>query len=491
MTQIIKTNNTKTPVGLECRFAVHVNPPERGEPDMHLVKEILHFEDGTTKPNVKLVWDYKRSFWVNNKGTRNYTQKKEWTDKKNLIEYKCTQSNLVESIAKALETPWFKGNLRKISSSPFLYGSDILSTALIKGSYKNRFPKLQTKYSVAVFDTETDVVNGTEEIIMASITFKNTCYTAVVKSFVEGISNIQNRVSDMMDKYLGEYVEKRKLTSTLILVDTPVDAIRACINVAHELKPDFLAIWNVDFDITKVIQACEKERVNPASIFSDPIVPKEYQYFNYIRGPKQKVTASGLVTPIKPAAQWHTLECPSSFYVIDAMCVYKQNRTGAPEEQSYSLDSILNLKLGIRKLKFKLPDVEGVEGLKWHQIMQSKYKLEYIIYNRFDCISMEELDEATLDLALNFPMFSGNSDFSRYSSQPKRTADRLHYVCLKKDKVMGSTGEDKGDEGNTEKVVGLDGWIITLPAEMVADNGLQCIEEFPDMKTNIRAHVAD
>ena len=37
----------------------------------------------------------------------------------------------------------------------------------------------------------------------------------------------------------------------------------------------------------------------------------------------------------------------------------------------------------------------------------------------------------------------------------------------------------------------LTGWVITLPAHLVADNGLKCIEENPELRTNIRGHVGD
>jgi hypothetical protein len=39
--------------------------------------------------------------------------------------------------------------------------------------------------------------------------------------------------------------------------------------------------------------------------------------------------------------------------------------------------------------------------------------------------------------------------------------------------------------------LGLENWIVTLPAHLVADNGLQLIEEYPTLRTNIRVHVAD
>lgn len=477
-----------TEVGKECRFAVYVPPPDPDLPDLHLIKENISFSDGTTKPNVRVIANFQRQFFVTNKGAQNHKSKKEYEDRDKVIEFKTSQSKLGQNIAKALGMPGFKGDIRKLGESPFLYGSDILSTAIIKKTYQDKYPEINTKYSLAIYDVESDVINGTEEIIMATFSFKEVVYTVVQRSFLNGISNAESRVEAAMEKYLGEYVLARNIKSEMIIVDTEIEVVRLTMAKAHECKPDFLGFWNIDFDITKIINACEKAKVNPASIFSDPVIPQDYQYFKYKQGPKKKVTASGLVTPIKPAAQWHTVFTPASFYCIDAMCVYKQVRVGKPEEQSYSLDNILNKELGIRKLKFK--EADHVERLKWHQLMQTSYKIEYIIYNRFDCISIEILDEKTNDLSVTMPLFAGCSDFTSFNSQPRRACDTLHFYYQTKGKVFGSTGSDMAEECD-EDTMSLKGIIVALPASLVADNGLCILEEYPNHHTNIRAHQAD
>lgn len=48
------SNNDKI-VAKECRFAVHMPTKRSDIPDFHLVKEILHFEDGSTKPSVRFI----------------------------------------------------------------------------------------------------------------------------------------------------------------------------------------------------------------------------------------------------------------------------------------------------------------------------------------------------------------------------------------------------------------------------------------------------
>lgn len=494
----------------ECRFAVYVDPPSYDKPDMHLLKLVKHGPDGELTPEVKLVYDYNRPFWVAKKGQRNYKQHKEWDDVDNLLINKSPQSKLVTNIAKSLGMPWFKGNFKKLAESPYIYGAEILSTALIKEAYATRFPDLQTPYTVAVADVETDVVHGTGDILMMSITFKKRVLIAVTKEYLTGIVNVEEKFRAKMREYLGDLIDAREIVFDIVIVANQLEVVRTIINEAHRLKPDFLSFWNMDFDIGKIMIACEKFGVNPANIFSDPSVPKEYRYFRYKQGPSKKVTASGLVTPIKPAARWHTVFTPASFYVIDSMCAYKHVRTGRQEKSSYSLDNILKEEKIGGKLKFE--EANHLSGLKWHELMQSDYKIEYMVYNVYDCIAIELLDEKTKDLAFTLPLFSGHSDFENFKSQPRRAADNLHFYCLSKGKVIGVTApkfkesnkpldddiddepSDDDDDENEDidsKTLSLKGWIVTLPAHLIMDNGLKCIEEFPDMATNFHTFVGD
>jgi hypothetical protein len=498
------TTPTAKPLGYECRFAVYC-PPPRGEGiyhDYHLVKEVVHHSDGTKTPNVRMWKDFKRPYAVTKKGLQNHKEKKEWEYLSNVQMYESTQSQLLWSAARALGNANFRGSLRELATSPYLYGSDILSTAVIKRKYQDQFPHLITPYSVATFDIETDVIKGTDEIIMATVSFGSKVFTAVQKSTLEGQSNAIPRLHALMEKYMGamertkedgtveivNVIKKRGIEWEVIIVDNEVDIIRECFKRAHEWKPDFMAIWNIDFDMPKMVNTLLKNNVEPKDIFSDPKVPENFRHFYYKQGQKQKVTASGLVTPIKPPAQWHTVFCPASFYFVDAMCVYRHVRTGAGEEPSYALDAILKKHHLGGKLKFE--EAEGLSKIDWHIYMQRNHILEYVIYNVFDCVSMEELDEVTNDMRLTMPLFSGCSDFEKFNSQPRRTADNLHYFCLERGRVIGSTGKDMTTPDD-KLTIGLDGWITTLPAHLVVDNGLLMIEENPFMRTNIRAHVGD
>lgn len=480
--------------GYECRFAVSCPPARPGGDDLHVVKEVIHYTDGTTSTNLRKLMNYQRPFWIAKKGCRNYEDKKEWEDKSKLIEFKSTQSNLVTSVARAMDEMYKLKNgrtsLRELCRSPYIYGADILSTAIIKKSYKDQFKDLITYYTVAPFDLEFDVVDGTEQITMATLSFKERVVTVIQKSFFAGFVNIEEQLQAKLQEYLGPYVAKRNIKWEIILVDKEHEIITKIFERAHQWQPDFVAIWNIEYDMGKMLTALERAGIDPATVFSDPSVPREFQFFKYKKGSAQKVTASGKVTPVKPEMRWHTIYTPASFYFIDAMCAYRQIRMGQQEEQSYSLDSILDLKLGIRKLTFK--EADGLNKIDWHKFMQRNHKFEYVIYNVFDCVSMEELDEETLDLAVSLPMFSKSSDFMYFKSQPRRSVDDLHWFCLIQDppRVVGTTSDQMTDDFD-EETVSLKDWIVTLPAHMVMDNGLQCIEENPHLRTNIRTFVGD
>jgi hypothetical protein len=489
-------------LGYECRFAVYCPPPQGENTDMHTVKEIVHLKDGRRIPHLRMLRNYKRPFWVTKKGLRTHNDKKEWEKIDRVLKHETTQTNLVQSVSRALGEPWFRGDQRMLGRSPYVYGTDILSTAVIKRSYQDRYPELNTPYSVAPFDVETDVVRGTNQIIMATLSFKNRVFTAIQRSFLEGQADVIPRLQEKLRKYLGameiqkkdgsievvDFLKKRQIEWEPVIVDSEIDVVKAVFQKAHEWQPDFVAVWNIDFDMSKVLKACERANADPAQIFSDPRVPPEYRYFRYKRGSKQKVTASGKQTPKRPEEQWHTVYCPASFYFVDAMCAYNFVRAGSAKETAYSLDFMLQKHLGARKLKFS--EADGLSSIDYHVFMQDRFPLEYVIYNVFDCVSMEELDEKTNDLNTSMPLLSGCSDFENFKSQPRRLADSLHYFALSHELVMGCTSDEMSGAFDKE-TISIDGWIVTLPAHLVLDNGLRCILENQFQATNIRAHVAD
>lgn len=282
--------------------------------------------------------------------------------------------------------------------------------------------------------------------------------------------------------------ERSKLTINTKLVSTPAQVTQYVFEAAHKTKPDFISFWNINFDLPKMIASLEKAGVDPKHVFCDPAVPEKYKRFNYRPGQAIKQKAGGKSSSKHFTELWHVVDAPASFYLIDAMCVFKQVRVTEGMRNSYSLDNILKDELDLGKLKFT--ESEGMMGLELHIYMQTNHKLEYLIYNIFDCMSIEILDDKTKDMALTVPTLCQHSDYARFPSTPRRLCDDMHFYLKSQKKVISTTSDDMAEKQDSH-VIGSDNWIVTLPSHLVADNGLQLLKEAPHVRSMLRAHVAD
>lgn len=530
------TESVTTVVARECRHVVHVPTKSQEIPDVHIIKEVLHLSDGTIKPNIRIVKNFKRPFWITRPAYRNHEQPKEWEELSKLMAYECTQSELRFKLARALGKTSAYETVKKLSESPYVYGTEISAAAIIKKQYMDRYPDHVTPSSIATFDIETDVVEGTRRILMATTVYDDFVHTVVCADFVRRVPNYIERVKEclkrMLDASQFEIINKALKLKTpdgkdrlislddfvfhIQVIEGQLPLLKACFNELHNRQPDFLAIWNIDYDIQEVLRVIAEHNGDPRDILCDPRIPREFQICNYVQGNKKQVTASGKVKPKNPALQWHTLELSASFYVIDAMCSYRHIRLGSAEEPSYGLDALLTKHL--KRGKLSHPPADKYVHLKWHQVMQSLYPVEYTVYNQYDSLGMKFLDMKTKDLAYRLPGFSGFSEYRDFKSQPKRIADALHFFLLDMGLVIGTAppseypddvddaiGDDEENDMEEEedeedamqrqldkacKTLGLDGWIVTLPAHNQV-LGLQIIKEDPTIRTGIRGFVYD
>lgn len=511
----------KEVVARECRFSVHVPKKTPEDDDWHMVKENVHYSDGTIEPRIRLIKNFERPMWVTKPAFRNHKEKKEFEKMDRLMRKSVTQSDLRNAVAKAVGMDWSRGGLRELSANPFIYGTDISSTCIIKQTqYRAKWPKAVTAFSVCTFDTETSMVDEHGTIIMASAAYKDKVVFCVRKDMVEKYSDPKARFETACRKYLEPYfnVEPGKplpFTVEWLIGDDEVDTVRKVFNRIHEWRPDFVAIWNIDFDITKVLEACKRADINPEDILCDPSVPPQIRRCHYKRGLQRKVTAAGKSQPINPASQWHSLFLTASFYVIDAMCVYRLLRLSKQELSEYNLDYVL--KANNLKGKLNFTEADGYEKDSWHTFMQTNFIFEYMVYNIIDSYAMLMLDKKTKDLSNTLPDFAASTDFWDFNSQPKRLRDAMFWYGLAKhNRVIGTVAprpkekevavyvpqsgdgedfidedEEGGGEGDEEMtVLSRKGWVLTLPAHLNV-LGLKLLKNQPHWHTLFRAFTYD
>lgn len=492
----------------ETRFAWHL-PKTDYRDDYHYIKELVTYNDGTTEPRTFFVKDYQRKIWVTASAYRNYRDKREFEDNDKLISRLTTESDLPRTTAGLLDKIHLANNVNAIKAEPYVYGYDIPSTSFIKYTSLRKNDFVQSAYSVAVLDIETDP--RTDLPIMITITYKGKAHCSVIKSFLNKVNDPYRKVKEAIGNYLPKY---KDIDYTLDICDDIVDGLKTTFKVANEWAPDFLAVWNVDFDMSKILNVLKIRNVNPIDVICDQSVPRNLRVCKYKRGMTKKVTASGVVKPVNPSLQWHTLICTSKFYVIDAMCVYRQLRMAKAEEPSYSLDAILNKELGSRKLTFEQAD--KYQGLEWHLYMQANYPVEYIVYNLYDCLGIEELDAKTKDLSNSLPSFAGITEFMKFNSQARKLTDAMFLFGIEKGRVIGTasppnnedideelTGVGEDDEEDDEeepgekldpskfKTLPLKGWIQLLPQNRLIPNGLKCLSDYPEVNTAFRGITCD
>lgn len=488
-------------VGLECKHAVYTkaNPRDRGDvpDDLIFIKEIVHLKDGRHIPRTRRLVNYERPFWITKPGFQTHKEKREWEDIDKVDRFTTTQAGLERAIKRALDIKAPVFGLKRLARSPYLYGADITPTAIIKRQYMDKWPKCRSSNSVAVLDLETDVVHGTDDPIYGSITFKDKAIMAVSETYLSQCpgwskdpKDFAVEMTDYFYKRLPDTVKERNMTLEVQVVPTALDIVKTIMLKAHEWMPDFLAIWNINFDIPRILDTIEKYGGDAGDIFSDPSVPPQFRKIWWKEGPAKKVTANGREEALHWVDRWHTLFCPASFYVVDQAAVFRKLRVANGRESSYALDAILKKYTDVKKLKNEKADT--MSGIEWHIYMQKEEPLEYGAYNLVDCIACEILDEQPKigDLRMSISMQAEHSDYDKFPSQPRRTVDDLHFFCLGMNKVIGTTPDNLKTEFD-EMTVSIRNWISTLPAHLVAGKGLPCIEESSQIDSLLYPAVYD
>lgn len=477
----------RTIVSKECKFVLHAPPIKDDTLDLHYVKEILTYNDGTTEPNFRVIQDFQRPFWITKEHYRRHKDKKESEDINKLNKYTTTQQRLHIDIAARLGSRYIGAkSMRDVSNSPYVYGTDVDSRAIIKSLYQKQYPNATTPNSIAVLDIEVDTES--DEMIVISIATSTNVYVGILRSFISNYANPEEQLSYLYNKYIPKTDLSTKIQPTFKVFNTEIDMLKYILSTLHTIQPDFVAIWNIDYDIPYLLKVCSKYKVDPKDIFSDPRVPTKYRYFNYKQGSKTKTTDSGVHKPIDPHEQWHVVHTPCSWYWIDAMCTYYYVRVGSKKiAGGYSLNNVLEKELGtdLKKLKFTDTEEDTYMGIDWHRHMVSNKPLEYVIYNVWDTISILHLDQKTKDLSIVINVLSGYSSYDIFNSGPKKIVDALHFFYLENNRVLAT----KGNFDNEPENLGLSDWIMILNADYVPESTLDVIEE--GVNHNIRGAVMD
>lgn len=495
-------SSQKKVVKREVRFAVHI-PKTEFTDDYHYVKELVTYEDGSTRPVTRMIRDYLRPVYVTKPEARNHIEKKEYEELDNLVCQMATDSDMYQVAANMLGTPYL-GNRRNIlNQSPYLYGTDIPASSLIKLESLRRNNFEQSPYTVAMFDVETNPKN--DELRVASIVREvNGIYeihAVVDENWVKEIKDVKAHI---MKDFERSYPNESKVSKvTINLHNHQLDMIRDIFVVANKWAPDFLGIWNMDFDLNKIIlKILKRYNASPLDYICDQRVPRELRRFEYVEAPDVFVTAGGVHVSKQPADKWHKCYSTTTFHFIDTMCTFRSLRLHKPREYSYALDFILRKYNNTHKLEIE--EAKKFSGLKWHLWMQEYRKVTYISYNFGDNIEPLKLDKKTKDLEISLPIFAEATDFNDFGSSNKKAYCSLYEFCLNKGVMLGvgadmssvyrKYAEDPNNpnaETYKHNIFTTRDWIQTLPQDNVLPVGLKPFIDFREVITNARGSTSD
>jgi hypothetical protein len=473
----------------EAKVITHLSKREVGE-DVHIVKEVMYDpKTNQYEDDIKIIKNFKRPFWVTKPIYRNYTEKKESESMDKVDMFMSTESDLVKNIAPRLGDRYVGvKDLNLIKSSPYIYGIDVDSRTYLKKWYLKKSNETMSPYRLGTFDIEVDIRTPDEKIILLSLSTYTDVYLYVLKDLVKNVGNPITRIKDYYDKYIPDIDLKKQVKLHIEICDTELDIIKKAFRQANYANIDFLAAWNIKYDIGKILETLQKYNVRPEDVFHYDKIPEKYKFFKFKPDRDKFVTESGKVKPRNPEEQWHTIKSTTNYYFIDAMSAHRYVRVGGKSiPGGYKLDNILKheFKGKFAKLKFDTGSVN--EGAEWHKYMVTYKPIEYIIYNIWDTMSMLLLDQKTKDLAISVPLLSGVSHFDIFNSGPKKIIDAFNFFLLQNKLVLGV----RPNNVENDKLLGLDGWIVTLPSYMLADNGIMIVSENPYLRTNIRMFVYD
>jgi len=509
-----------TETKLEWRKVQHLYK-SYNRPDTLLVSTV---NPDTGDKKIEVIENYQRPFWVTKPPYQNHKHKKSLEKLSKVSLKKCTQSDLSNRAVKSLPFPYNTYDFYRAKDCPYIYGLDQHVEFIAKYEHMGRVCK-PGRYDYAALDIETDILNVHDGApIIMSVSTDGKIHQSVLKDFV---ADIPDAVEKIKAGFYEKYPDLKDIELVVELVDE-VGVLTNPIKTLHKWKPDIVGIWNINYDMPKILEYMKRNGVKPEDVFSDPALPKELRHFDYVEGPDKFVmVGDGYGKPkvknLGPHQRWHKCVTTAYFDFMDSMCVFSEVRSQDAKRQSFSLNAILleflkegkaefdhvkkYLTLGsvknnkayddaIKQLekwhsklhkqsKLNYTAEMRVSSLEEHKIMQRKFRVEYCVYNLRDTYSMIELENVIKDFKLKLPVFMGNTPFKYLPKRVKRLNDMTYDYALSKESAIGTS------YSNYPKweILPLSDWIVTAEAYRRENHGTRSLAKYSPPTGEARQHV--
>lgn len=367
-------------------------------------------------------------------------------DMNEVDEYMVVNKDLRTELSDILYGKGFSGysGLRNLINSPYVFGADIDIAVLIKQSYYNRYQAVSDTYRMGCLDIETNVVPeysyshgyGDEIIIMTYCSPEMGMYIGILNQFLtngkikhtaeevreriyQTLKEYQEELNEDAKKVYDKYINKQELPKVTIEVfDTELQLIMGCAAFFHKDKPEYIGIWNINFDAPRIKQRIEALGGDPRDFFCHPDVPKQFRHFKYTEDTRDDLQI--------PQHAWHVLEATGYSWWYDAMGLYARLGKFDGVEDSYSLDAISRAHLGV-----------GKKEIDTHYVMQTADKVNYCAYAVIDSVNPAIMEQMNNDLGQMHTLMA-YSDLPSFAQQTVQLKYRFFDYCKHHHKVSSS-----------------------------------------------------
>lgn len=427
-----------------------------------------------------------RPIYVTKKGLRStFTDRKEFSMKHDLEEYIVPNHEMQSEIKKKLGLkPWARQ--KEVLDNPYVWAADVPIEVIIKQAYSSRASKPATEFKVGALDIETSVSGGKEIILNTYTHSDGQCFTAIFAPWLKDgetldlitkttndaldqfRDNLNKRGREMYDKLTAQHADNR-LPLNFKIFTKEVDLVDWIMQQIHRLRPDFISIWNMGFDIQYMLDRLSVHGVSHASVMCHPEVKHAHRVSKWIHD-KSKSAAH-----FTRLWHWYDLTGPSQF--IDTQALYSRLRTVEGMEASYALNYIATKLLGIGKLNF------GVDG---HAKMQRDRFVEYIAYNIVDTLLLVIMDMVTDDIS-SMVFLTKDTNTAYYAKATVQLRDSFYSYCKQHDRVPGSISGNQAKPYD-HMITNIGGGV--LDPSLARGTGIPRLEE-SDEDTYFHMMVAD
>lgn len=496
----------------EWIHACHVQ--KKDNTDFVVVKVHRHMADGRIVPTQVIIDKPKRSFYITKPSKRTHEFKKERESLENLDQYVVQNYRLADELSRVLNGTRGKSryqSLVNLCNNQYVYGADIHIETLIKHSFQKNFRNSglkSSKITTGFFDIETDVLSGkNNEPNIITVTHENKVYTAILKDFltvrqsdgtfrpgnldefiVFSKKTLDHHIKELLTNHmkknpkslLQKIVNETPFEYFYYVGEKPIDLVRWIFLRIHENKTDFLGIWNLNFDIPHILDVIKNENIPYEDIICNQDLDKNYRYVHYQPDEKE-------VDNIYK--KWHWLHATSPTQFIDSMCLYSILRTVSGKEASMSLNNVLMINDLGGKLTFKDddPETELMSDIDWHRYMQKNEAYKYIVYNQFDCISIQLMEWKNNDIS-SMVVLGGVSQLCKWTRQTRKVADSFYFNALEDKMVTASPGQKMTTQ--YDDLIEKEGGAVLRP-ERTTGIGLRIFSDRPDIVTMLHNMVGD